>query len=506
MVSPTSTYKGLSLPVTGSEPGTWGDDVTNNTFVPIDKMLGGPYVIALTNSNVLLTTSQAQNCIFRLTGTLTGAVQITSPANGFCFVENQTSGAFAVTWYNGVGTPYTIPQGASAVLIADTTYGVRSVQAPLQSNSTTVGNVNITGTLGVAGKTSLTSTDSMALPNGTTAQRNPTPSAGDMRYNSTTKAVEVSNGSNWSQISSLIVPPQGRLTPVTGVPVITSDVTASTLYYTNYNGNIICVFDGSDWIPVQFNSDIPVALTAAASANSLIDIFATLSSGVLVLGFGPVWTTTTPGSGSRGTGAGTTQLSRQNGVLTNAVTISLVNGANTYSSIPAGQATYLASAWIDAIAGQTTCHITWGQSRKWGVWNAYNRANISLKSGDNTASWTYGTASWRPSNNNTANSLSVFSGLPEEGYVSEFSQRIQTGSAGYQTQIGIGINSTSSASDFITLSYYGTLVGSTVVAKTVQAPITGLSTVTALENSVSGNTSTYFGTNANMLLTASYRG
>src|SRR6185369_459996 len=38
----------------------------------------------------------------------------------------------------------------------------------------------------------------------------------------------------------------------------------------------------------------------------------------------------------------------------------------------------------DSSAGQVTCHRAWGQSRKWGVWSAYNRQPLYLKAGDST--------------------------------------------------------------------------------------------------------------------------
>src|SRR5882672_3266478 len=64
-----------------------------------------------------------------------------------------------------------------------------------------------TGNLTVNGKLFLISTDSMALPNGTTGQRNGTPGAGDFRYNSTLNAIEYWNGSSWISISGINTAP-----------------------------------------------------------------------------------------------------------------------------------------------------------------------------------------------------------------------------------------------------------------------------------------------------------
>jgi hypothetical protein len=71
-------------------------------------------------------------------------------------------------------------------------------------------------------------------------------------------------------------------------------------------------------------------------------------------------------------------------------------------------ATYLGSIFMDGTNGQISCHNTYGQSRKWGVWNAYNRDPITLLMGDSTASWTYSTATIRQSNAAAGNALTTF--------------------------------------------------------------------------------------------------
>ena len=122
-------------------------------------------------------------------------------------------------------------------------------------------------------------------------------------------------------------------------------------------------------------------------------------------------------------GAGSAQLIKQNGIYVNAVQILANNGSNTYT-IPALECTYVGSVYIDASSGQVSAYRTWGQSRKFGVWNAYNRVPIALQVGDSTSSWAYSTATIRPSNNATANSLITFVGLPEEQVSLTFLQQI----------------------------------------------------------------------------------
>ena len=304
--------------------------------------------------------------------------------------------------------------------------------------------------------------------------------------------------------------PGGRLTLTTGVPLIGSDVTGSTVvYYTPFNNASFPLFNGSAWTNPQLSGDLSLSLTSAAAANDIVDVFGTFSGSTPVVGFGPVWATNTPGSCARGTGAGTTQISRvNNGIWTNANTITLINGGTTYASIPAGQATYLGSLAIDSVAGQTSCYVSYGQSRKWGVWNAYNRLNIALQAGDGTSSWGYGTAAWRNSNGNSANSLLTFTGLPIEFLALNFVQAVTGNAGGGVVHLnGIGINSSSSPSGkagYNIASGAQATSGGDLVAKFNAPPSLGLNQIFALENALGGISGPYQGTSEFMLLSAAY--
>jgi hypothetical protein len=122
---PTTAYKGYSVPTPGTESGTWGADINANSFAVIDTNLGGIVTKTLSNVNVILSAPESQNLILRLTGTLTGAVQVTTAALGFTIVENSTTGPFNVTFTNGIGTPVFIPGGHRALVITDAVNGPR---------------------------------------------------------------------------------------------------------------------------------------------------------------------------------------------------------------------------------------------------------------------------------------------------------------------------------------------------------------------------------------------
>lgn len=314
---------------------------------------------------------------------------------------------------------------------------------------------------------------------------------------------------NASAATPAVPEPQGRLTPTQATPVISADVISATgLYYTPYKGNLVPIYNGSIMVPTEF-TELTLLLASQHALNQIYDVFVFSNSGVLTLVTGPAWSTATAGSGARGSGAGTTQLARVKGLWTNAVSMTGRNGSSTFA-VGANLGTYLGSIFIDGTAGQVTCHTSYGQSRKFGIWNAYNRKRIVLKGGDGTASWAYNTATVRPSNNSTANSLSVFAGLPEDGYDLSFIQTIQTASS--TTTSGkniIGWNATNAIS--------GTALGSSTntsaytfqlpgLAAFNQVPSIGVNVVYALETANTNATTTFMGTEANMLLSAKWDG
>jgi hypothetical protein len=335
-----------------------------------------------------------------------------------------------------------------------------------------------------------------------------------------TSSTAVWTAVNASTAAAVVPSPQGYLTPTSGTPVIASDViSASAVYYTPLVGNILPIYNGSSFVATTF-SELQLTLVSQA-ASSIFDVFVFNNSGVLTLATGPAWSVSTAGSGARGTGAGTTQITRLNGLWVNSVSVSGKNGANTYT-IPANQGTYLGSILIDSTPGQVTCHRSFGQSRKWGIWNAYNRKPIILQAGDGTSSWNYTTNVARPSNNSTANSLTVFAGLPEEIFDISFIQSIIAGTASATTQVianwfvGIGWNSTSSFSGKRGIG--GIRVDSGSIDSILQAdstaiyeapPTIGINTVTSLEQTtaVSGTPSLlYQGQSLGMGLFAKWLG
>jgi len=260
-------------------------------------------------------------------------------------------------------------------------------------------------------------------------------------------------------------------------------------------------------------------LPCGSFALTICSVVSAATAGVT----GPGWANSSAGTGARGTGAGTAQLLKLGGYWVNQFQMTGTNGTSSYT-IPAFGCTYVGSLYIDATAGQVTAHRTYGQNRKFGVWNAYNRVPIILQAGDSTASWNYSSTaiSIRPANNNPANSITIFSGLPEESYDFQSVHRMQysnsaSASSAAEAYNSIGYNVTNAACGPQGSLYFNPTVGAstfsaggqvTGISQCAEPPSLGINTVTALEQVVASTnaTVTYFGTVGSMLLTARWRG
>lgn len=318
--------------------------------------------------------------------------------------------------------------------------------------------------------------------------------------------------------ASVVTAPQGYLNLVGGGSTIqTADVVGtSAVFYTPSIGNQVPVWNGAAFVQRTF-PELTLTLTGAAhQANNIYDIFVFNNNGTTAIVTGPAWTASGAGAGNRGTGAGTTQIARINGIWVNSVAIVGTNGVSTFN-IAANAATYVGSLFIDGVAGQVSAYVSYGQNRKWSVWNAYNRQTIYLKSGDGTASWTYSTNAFRPSNGNAANSLTVFQGLPEERYDLKFNQQFTALAASNTVigSVGIGYNSVGVASGFGPSSRgWGLITSGTTItlsggmtAAFLQVPALGIQLITSLELGVTvTGTLTFFGSEANMVLSAQWKG
>jgi hypothetical protein len=194
----------------------------------------------------------------------------------------------------------------------------------------------------------------------------------------------------------------GRLTLTSGTPVTTSDVTgATTVYFTPFIGNEIALYTGSMWRVYRF-SEISVALGTLANASNY-DIFAYDSAGVATLAIGPAWTSDT----ARGSGAGTTELATQDGVLVNNVSISGGPGAKAGRYLGSFRTT--ATTTTEDSGGGSTTQVG---GRRF-LYNHYSRTLRTAIVIDTTDAWSYTTATIRQANGASGNKVEYLSGVAD---------------------------------------------------------------------------------------------
>lgn len=260
--------------------------------------------------------------------------------------------------------------------------------------------------------------------------------------------------------------PCGRLTLTSGTAVTTADVTAATsFYYTPSDGNVISLFDGSNWQPVTF-TEVTVSI-AGFAASTNFDVWGRISAGALAVDT-TAWTNDTTRA---------TAITTQDGI-----------------DVKSGDTTrrLLGTIRTTGTVGQTEDSHT-----KRFVSNRYNEQPRSMYATDPAASWNYSTATTRQANANTANQLDyvVCVSRPIWAHV----QSLVVNSAGTNNvNVGIGIDSASGNS--AQLVQIANLSGTTYVPTTATYtgfPGVGRHYVTWEEFGGGTNTQTWLATSAN---------
>jgi len=174
----------------------------------------------------------------------------------------------------------------------------------------------------------------------------------------------------------------GRLTVSTGVPVPTTDVSTSTIYYTPYNGNSISLYDGANWSTYTFTERSLALGTLTSGLN--YDVFMYNNSGTLTLELA-AWSSDT---------ARSTALVLTNGVYlkTGALTRRYLGTLRTTST----------TTTADSVNNRL-------------VWNANNQVErVVLMNTYPTYAYTghtYTTAAWRSWNNDSGLKIGYVVGL-----------------------------------------------------------------------------------------------
>lgn len=319
--------------------------------------------------------------------------------------------------------------------------------------------------------------------------------------------------------TQVVTSPQGYITPcpaatpptgcTAGQMSPTGDVTVGVgqtvtgIVYSPAFGPQLPIYNGSNMVMTTF-TELTLTMSSSHLANTIYDVCVFNNSGSPQVATGPAWTTSTAGSGARGTGAGTAQIAQVQGIWTNAVSITGLNGASTFS-IAANRCTVVGSIVVSGSNGVLTFTRTFGQSRIWPVSNIYNRQPITLLAGDSTTSWTYGTGTTRASNGNSANKATSFSSLPDQQIEAVFNQNVISASGAGTQVIGIGLNVTNAFCQFAGGQNTGS-AGIPMTGRCIAPPSAGINNFQQLENGGGVTASTFAGTNAGMVLTVKQGG
>lgn len=252
--------------------------------------------------------------------------------------------------------------------------------------------------------------------------------------------------------------PQGRLTLTAGVPILSTDVlNATALYYSPLIGDVVPLWDGTEWTVKSFvggpyDTSGSASLTLDANAanpqyhqtGKVFDVFLFTIVGVLYMGTGPAWPTVT----ARGAGPGTSELEMLHGKWVNkqAIDLKFENTLGGISTVSANRATYVGT-FATSANGQTEMSFKptptiGGCANKLYVYNAYNQVEMHALSREAANSWTYATATVRAANNSNANRISFVQGLGG-GRVSGRYSTYAKWSVSTGAVVGVGYDSTS---------------------------------------------------------------
>lgn len=114
----------LTLPLTGTLDGTWGDTVNNGITSLTDTAIAGTAAVIQGDvANYTLTsnsgaTDEARSMFLNITGALTAARNVVCPTvSKLYFIKNSTTGGFAITLKTTAGTGISIPNGGTIMAL-----------------------------------------------------------------------------------------------------------------------------------------------------------------------------------------------------------------------------------------------------------------------------------------------------------------------------------------------------------------------------------------------------
>ena len=289
-----------------------------------------------------------------------------------------------------------------------------------------------------------------------------------------------------------------RLSLASGIAISEADIAgAAAIYLVPTGGSSVPVFDGTAFVGTPIGSGLSLALdgdsghTGYHQAGKNFDLFLVDDSGAPRLATGPSWDIGGGSANARGVGSGSTEIEASEGFLVNKHPISarFGPGSSDVPTVAARHATYLGSF---RAVGNGLVSDTCAQRL---LFNAYNQTLRPLKVSETAQLWSYGAATWRPANGNSANRVEVLLGLA--GGVVDLSinacAKGQSSSV-RNVRIGIGLNGNSPSAG--TTSINGVSNATTLMMHSSYrgSPGLGFHYFTWLELASGVENSTFFGT------------
>lgn len=298
------------------------------------------------------------------------------------------------------------------------------------------------------------------------------------------------NGYAWALSSAsnpnYFGPPQGRLTLDTSFPVMTTTQAGKTaISYVPHVGDKVPIYNGTAWSMTPLGASSISIGTIDTSRNpsvigaSKVNDWFIWDGGAspLYISHGPDWTDDVTRSAG-------TALVRVNGIWLN--NASITNGPAAQRGTYVGTTRSNASSQLDWIFGGIAAG---GVAGFLGVWNAYNRVNVSTMVGETLANWSYNGAP-RPANGSANMRVSAVFGLAEDATNVAYACPL-TGGTSVNGSVGVGIDSIIAMSGQFGFAQNPS-VWSQATGRALPNPLLGFHFWQAMEYS-SGATSTFAG-------------
>lgn len=252
-------------------------------------------------------------------------------------------------------------------------------------------------------------------------------------------------------ITSLLFPPQGRLSLTSGLALTQNDVAGATsIYYTPAGGLNVPLWDGAKTVMVSIGSELSLALdnnsahTGYHQSGKTFDLFVYNDNGTMRLATGPAWST----DASRGTGAGTTEAEIKNGFYTNKNAITLRYGLNSGDTVTAAANTAL----LVGSARLTANGVAEDSRQRRLLSNLYNctvRAVLGPLAFSGNQ-YNYSSTTWRQAAGEAGNKIEVMQCMAGQAYEVTLEAYVTSSTAAARAAtVGFGIDTTAGPSNSV---------------------------------------------------------